>query len=70
MNNTFNRDIILPNEQERLEALRRYRIFNTEAEKSFKNIAKLLAEIFGVSIAMISLVDDEEVSFQVQRGDG
>jgi|EP01118_Nematostelium_gracile_P016864 PAS domain S-box-containing protein len=68
MENTFNKDIILSNEQQRLEALRRYKIFNTEAEKSFKNIARLVAEIFNVSISMISLVDDEEVSFQSNVG--
>lgn len=68
MENTFNQDIIVFNEQQRLEALRRYKIFNTEAEKSFKNIARLVAEIFNVSISMISLVDDEEVSFQSNVG--
>jgi PAS domain S-box-containing protein len=68
MENTFNQDIILSNEQQRLAALRRYKIFNTEAEKSFKNIARLVAEIFNVSISMISLVDDEEVSFQSNVG--
>ncbi len=68
MLNTFNKNILLSNEQQRLDALRRYRIFNTEAEKSFKNIARLVAEIFNVSIAMISLVDDQEVSFQSNTG--
>jgi PAS domain S-box-containing protein len=68
MENSFNKEIILSNEQQRLEALRRYKIFNTEAEKSFKNIARLVAEIFNVSIAMISLVDDQEVSFQSNTG--
>ena len=68
MTNTFKKDIILSNEQQRLDALRRYRIFNTEAEKSFKNIARLVAEIFHAPIAMISLVDDQEVSFQSSIG--
>ena len=68
MENTFKKDIILSNEPQRLDALRRYKIFNTEAEKSFKNIARLVAEIFNVSIAMISLVDDQEVSFQSSTG--
>ena len=63
MKNTFATEIILPNEQERLAALRRYRILGTYAEKSFKNIAKLVAEIFKSSIAMISLVDGEDVYF-------
>jgi len=63
MKNTFATEIILPNEQERIDALRRYRILGTYAEISFKNIAKLVAEIFKSSIAMISLVDGEEVYF-------
>jgi len=63
MKNTFATEIILPNEQERIDALRRYRILGTYAERSFKNIAKLVAEIFKSSIAMISLVDGEEVYF-------
>ncbi|WP_158798937.1 ATP-binding protein [Pedobacter sp. L105] len=63
MKNTFATEIILPNEQERLHALRSYRILGTYAEKSFKSIAKLVADIFKSSIAMISLVDAEEVYF-------
>jgi PAS domain S-box-containing protein len=63
MKNTFETEIIFPNEQERVEALRRYRILGTYAEKSFKNIAKLVAEIFKSSIAMITLVDDEQVYY-------
>lgn len=68
MQNTFGQPIIIENEPQRLAALRRYRIFNTDAEKSFKDIARLVAEIFDVSIAMIALVDDEEVSFQSSVG--
>ena len=68
MENTFNKEIILSTEPQRLKALRRYKIFNTEAEKSFKNIARLVAEIFNVSVSMISLVDDQEVSFQSSVG--
>jgi len=63
MKNTFATEIILPSEPQRLEALRRYKIIGTYAESSFKSIAKLVAEIFQSSIAMISLVDDEEVYF-------
>jgi len=63
MENTFGTEIILPNEPERLEALKRYRILGTYAEKSFKNIAKLVSDIFDASLAMISLVDAEEVHF-------
>ncbi|WP_299285953.1 ATP-binding protein [uncultured Mucilaginibacter sp.] len=63
MINTFTTDIIPANEQQRLEALHRYRLLGTYAEKSFKSIAKLVSEIFKTSIAMISLVDAEVVHF-------
>jgi len=68
MQHSFGKDIIPANETGRLAALRRYRIFNTDAESSFKNIARLLSEIFQVPISMISLVDDQEVSFQSSVG--
>jgi PAS domain S-box-containing protein len=68
MRNTFATEIILPNEHERLKALHRYRILGTEAEKSFVGIAKLVAEIFNFSIAMISLVDSEEVYYASNVG--
>jgi PAS domain S-box-containing protein len=68
MKNTFATEIILANEGERLAALKRYRLLGTYAESSFKNIAKLVADIFGSSIAMISLVDAEEVYFASNVG--
>lgn len=68
MENTFAIPIILPDEDERLDALRRYKILGTYAEKSFIGIAKLVADIFGSSIAMISLVDAEEVHFASNVG--
>jgi len=63
MKNTFATEIILPNEPERLEALKRYRILGTYAEKSFKNIAQMVSDIFDASLAMVSLIDAEEVHF-------
>lgn len=68
MINTFKKDIILPNELPRLEALRRYKLIGTYAENSFQSIAKLVSEIFKSSIAMISLVDAEEVYFASNVG--
>jgi two-component system sensor histidine kinase VicK len=68
MHNTFHKEIILPNEGERLLALKRYRLLGTPAEKSFTSIAELVAEIFQTSMAMISLVDADEVSFQSNVG--
>lgn len=68
MKNTFATEIILPNERERIEALKRYRLLGTYAESSFKSIAKLVADIFDFSIAMISLIDAEEVYFASNVG--
>ena len=68
MKNTFQIPIITAVEQQRLHALRRYRLFNSEAEKSFTGMARLVGEIFKAEIAMISLVDDEEVSFGANIG--
>jgi PAS domain S-box-containing protein len=68
MKNSLGINIILDNEQQRLEALRRYQIAGTPAEKAFTSIAKLVSDIFNCSIAMISLVDDEVVYFAANVG--
>lgn len=68
MINTFKKDIILPNETQRLEALRRYKLIGSYAENSFQSIAKLVSQVFKSSIAMISLVDAEEVYFASNVG--
>jgi PAS domain S-box-containing protein len=59
MNNTYSFNIIPPNDSERVEALKRYRIFNTPAESEFDNIVKLATTIFRVPIAHISFLDAE-----------
>ena len=68
MINTFTAQLIQPNEPDRLQALRRYKIIGTHDEKTFRNIAKLIADIFNVSIAMISLVEEEDVYFRSSVG--
>ncbi|MCX2480583.1 GAF domain-containing protein [Pedobacter sp. MC2016-15] len=49
------------NDQQRVEALRRYHIIGTAPEKSFDNISNLAALFFNVPIALINFVDTEEV---------
>jgi GAF domain-containing protein len=55
-------------ESERLEALRLYRILNTEAEKPFDDLARLAAVICGSPISLVSLVDEERQWFKARVG--
>ena len=56
------------NEEKRIEALRRYNILDTPRDGSFDRITKLAATIFGVPIAIISLVDTERIWFKSAHG--
>lgn len=56
------------NDNERLKALHQYQIIDADVGDSFENIAKLMAETFDVPIALISLVDKEEVIFKGNFG--
>ncbi|RYE12243.1 MAG: GAF domain-containing protein, partial [Sphingobacteriaceae bacterium] len=55
-------------EQERLQALQRYHMLDTKAEQSFQSTTELMASIFRVPMAMISLVDADEVFFDSRVG--
>lgn len=55
-------NIIPDNDAERIAALRRYQILDTPPEGVFHHVAHLAAEIFGVPISLISLIDAEQVS--------
>lgn len=70
IDNTFGKNIIPDNEEERLRALHRYRITDTPSEESFDGIARLAAQIFDVPVALISLVDAESVFFKANFGMG
>lgn len=46
-----------PNEEQRLEELRRYAVLDTPPEKAFDNITELAVRIFKVPIAAVTLID-------------
>jgi PAS domain S-box-containing protein len=56
------------NEQERLEALRRYEILDTEFESSFGRITDLACYVCKTPIAAISLVDEDRQWFKAITG--
>lgn len=70
MENTFGIDINPDNDEQRIEALKRYKILDTPPEGAFNNVAKLATQIFKVPISLISLVDAEQVFLKANIGMG
>ncbi|WP_345949220.1 ATP-binding protein [Mucilaginibacter sp. PAMB04274] len=70
MDNTFATNIIPDNDEERVAALRRYRILDTPTEKAFDSIVELATEVFEVPMAFVSLVDADQVFFKAAVGMG
>src|SRR5687768_13405988 len=61
-------DIIPQNDAQRLNALKRYRILDATPEETFNDMAHLMAEAFHMPIALISLVDKDQVFFKGNAG--
>lgn len=55
-------------ERERMDAVRRYDILDTPPDGTFDRIAALAAEIFGVPIAIVSVVDTDRIWFKAHHG--
>jgi two-component sensor histidine kinase len=56
------------NEEERLQVLDEYRILDTEPEADFDGLTELAAQVIGVPIALISIVDRDRQWFKSRHG--
>jgi GAF domain-containing protein len=68
MINSFAKPIIPDNEEDRLQALGYYEIVDTLPEGFFNNLAHIIARSFETPIALVSLVDREQVFFKANVG--
>ena len=57
-----------PDEPQRLEALRALNILDTPPEERFDRVTRLARRLFGVPIALVSMVDSERQWFKSKQG--
>ena len=56
------------NEEQRVAALREYRILDTLPEQAYDDITRLAAQICGTPVAVITLVDSDRQWFKARFG--
>ena len=56
------------NESDRLEALLRYKILDTDAESAYDDLVEIAAHICNTPISLISLVDSDRQWFKAKKG--
>lgn len=61
-------DMATQAERLRLDTLREYRIMDTDAEPAFDRVTRMVADLFEVPIALISLIDDRRQWFKSAHG--
>ncbi|HVG11526.1 MAG TPA: GAF domain-containing sensor histidine kinase [Flavisolibacter sp.] len=66
--NTFAKEIIPLDDQQRIKALREFNLLDAPPDTFFQNIVHLAAAHFNVPIALISLVDQSDVYFRGNVG--
>ncbi len=62
------RSPIPPNEKERLDALYRYAILDTETDKDFDGIVELASQVFDSPMALINIIDSERQWSKAWKG--
>ncbi len=68
MLNSFGIPIIPANDTKRVVALRSFQILDSPPEFYFNNVAQIIAQVFKMPIALISLVDEQRVFFKANVG--
>jgi sigma-B regulation protein RsbU (phosphoserine phosphatase) len=61
-------DILPVDEAERMAAVRRYDVLDTPPDGAFDRIAALAADLFGVPIGIVSIVDTDRIWFKSHHG--